>query len=235
MCAKSKEVWISVWRIKRSELLPYYLLQGPPFLPETGPRFFRPSAMVESPDDKSGTRVKKDASTAILERKKSPNRLVVGGETFSLSCDNLRVLTTSLSTIPHPELCYQHQCCNLLDIDPMIFFPDEAVNDDNSVVALNLQKMDELQLFRGDTVLIKGKKRKDTVCIVSSDDILRGGQIRMNKVVRKNLRVRLGDVVSIHQVSFKICQIWETALTQHTSISAIDVKHGQRIHRFAFQ
>ena len=94
------------------------------------------------------------------------------------------------------------------------------MNDDNSVVALNLQKMDELQLFRGDTVLIKGKKRKDTVCIVLADEFCEEGKIRMNKVVRKNLRVRLGDVVSIHQVSFKICQIWETALTQHTSISA---------------
>ena len=80
--------------------------------------------------------------------------------------------------------------------------------------------MDELQLFRGDTVLIKGKKRKDTVCIVLADEFCEEGKIRMNKVVRKNLRVRLGDVVSIHQVSFKICQIWETALTQHTSISA---------------
>ena len=26
--------------------------------------------------------------------------------------------------------------------------------------------MDELQLFRGDTVLLKGKKRKESVCIV---------------------------------------------------------------------
>lgn len=52
---------------------------------------------------------KKDFSTAILERKKSPNRLVV----------------------------------------------DEAVNDDNSVVALNMDTMEKLQLFRGDTVLIK--------------------------------------------------------------------------------
>jgi ribosomal 50S subunit-recycling heat shock protein len=74
------------------------------------------------------------------------------------------------------------------------------VNDDNSVVALNLQKMDELQLFRGDTVLIKGKKRKDTVCIVLADEFCEEGKIRMNKVVRKNLRVRLGDVVSVHQV-----------------------------------
>ena len=52
---------------------------------------------------------KKDFSTAILERKKSPNRLIV----------------------------------------------DEAVNDDNSVVALNTATMEALQLFRGDTVLLK--------------------------------------------------------------------------------
>lgn len=53
--------------------------------------------------------MKKDFSTAILERKKSPNRLVV----------------------------------------------DEAVNDDNSIVALHPQTMEKLGLFRGDTVLIK--------------------------------------------------------------------------------
>lgn len=40
---------------------------------------------------------------------------------------------------------------------------EEAVNDDNSVVALSQEKMDELQLFRGDTVLLKGKRRKETV------------------------------------------------------------------------
>lgn len=53
--------------------------------------------------------MKKDFSTAILERKKSPNRLVV----------------------------------------------DEAVNDDNSIVAMHPQTMETLGLFRGDTVLIK--------------------------------------------------------------------------------
>ena len=66
------------------------------------------------------------------------------------------------------------------------------------------------QLFRGDTVLLKGKKRKDTVCIVLADDTCDAGKIRMNKVVRKNLRVRLGDVVSVHQCS--------------------NVKYGKRIH-----
>ena len=46
---------------------------------------------------------------------------------------------------------------------PNRLFVDEATNDDNSVVAVNPTKMEELSLFRGDTVLLKGKKRRDTV------------------------------------------------------------------------
>eukprot|EP01025_Chloroclados_australasicus_P022377 TRINITY_DN230_c2_g1_i1.p1 TRINITY_DN230_c2_g1~~TRINITY_DN230_c2_g1_i1.p1 ORF type:complete len:805 (-),score=122.23 TRINITY_DN230_c2_g1_i1:276-2690(-) len=107
---------------------------------------------------------KKDFSTAILDRKKAKNRLIV----------------------------------------------DEAVSDDNSVVALNSKTMEELQLFRGDTVLLKGKKRRDTVCIVLADDTCEEAKIRINKVVRKNLRVRLGDIVGIHQCA--------------------DIKYGKRIH-----
>lgn len=61
--------------------------------------------------------------------------------------------------------------------------------------------MDELKIFKGDTVMIKGKKRKDTVCIAlaaEEGDDLDNMKIRMNKVIRRNLRVRLGDVVSVH-------------------------------------
>lgn len=58
---------------------------------------------------------------------------------------------------------------------------DEAANDDNSVVALSQAKMDELELFRGDSVLLKGKKRKETVCIVLSDDTVSSDRIRMNR------------------------------------------------------
>ena len=87
---------------------------------------------------------------------------------------------------------------------------DEATNDDNSVVALSPAKMEELQLFRGDTVLIKGKKGKDTVCIVLADEECDNGTVRMNKVIRKNLRIRLGDVVAITACG--------------------DVPYGKRIH-----
>ena len=59
---------------------------------------------------------------------------------------------------------------------------DESRNDDNSVVSLSAAKMEELQLFRGDTVLLKGKKGRDTVCIVLADDETDDLNIRMNKV-----------------------------------------------------
>ena len=58
--------------------------------------------------------------------------------------------------------------------------------------------MDELKIFKGDTVLLKGKKRRDTICIalsVEEGDALTDDKIRMNKVVRNNLRVRFGDVI----------------------------------------
>lgn len=69
---------------------------------------------------------------------------------------------------------------------------------DNSCVMLSMAKMEELNLFRGDTVLLKGKKKHDTICIAIADDDTEDGKIRMNKVVRKNLRVKLGDIISIH-------------------------------------
>jgi len=53
---------------------------------------------------------KKDFSTAILEHKKSPNRLLV----------------------------------------------EEAKTDDNCIVEMSQAKMDELKIYKGDTVLLKG-------------------------------------------------------------------------------
>jgi transitional endoplasmic reticulum ATPase len=74
---------------------------------------------------------------------------------------------------------------------------EDAINDDNSIITLSQAKMDELQLFRADSVIVKGKKRKETVCVVLSDDTCPSEKVRMNRVIRNNLRVRVGDVVSI--------------------------------------
>ena len=63
---------------------------------------------------------------------------------------------------------------------------DESENDDNSCVILNENKIKELDLYRGDTALIKGKKRKETVCIVLSDESVEENKIKMNRVSDKN-------------------------------------------------
>jgi len=121
---------------------------------------------------------------------------------------------------------------------------------------MNTATMETLQLFRGDTVLVKGKKRHDTVLIVLADDTCDENKVRVNKgsfwlsppppsfplvfflkirsslidrskliflsffflfcsffsslVVRSNLRIRLGDIVTIHPCP--------------------DIKYGSRIH-----
>lgn len=101
--------------------------------------------------------------------------------------------------------------------------------DDNSVVLISPATMEKLELFRGDTVMIKGKKRHDTVAIVLVDEACDDIKIRMNKgildesfihaliidavfllVIRKNLRVKLGDIISIHPVA--------------------DIKYASRVH-----
>ncbi|CAM9280289.1 unnamed protein product [Hapterophycus canaliculatus] len=78
---------------------------------------------------------------------------------------------------------------------------DDAVSTEveQTVVSLSAAKMDELGIFNGDAVLLKGKKRKDTICIALVEEGLEDSSIRMSKVTRKNLRLRLGDIVTVHE------------------------------------
>ncbi|KAF7810850.1 cell division cycle protein 48-like protein [Senna tora] len=87
---------------------------------------------------------------------------------------------------------------------------DDAVKDDNSSVALHPETMEKLKMVHGHTILIKGKGRKDTICFVLADVTCEEPKIRINKVVRNNLRVKLGDVVYVHQYA--------------------DVEYGKQVH-----
>jgi len=80
--------------------------------------------------------------------------------------------------------------------------------------------METLQLFRGDTVLVKGKKRKDTVLIVLADDDLDDGSARINRVVRHNLRVKHGDIITVHPCpDIKYVSSYEYLTEVHISIA----------------
>lgn len=100
------------------------------------------------------------------------------------------------------------------------------------MATINPATMETLGLFRGDTIIVRGKKRKDTgeysltssthnlltykmsVLICLSSDDVDEGKIQMNKVARNNLRVKLGDVCNIH--------------------ACPEIKYGNRIHVLPF-
>jgi transitional endoplasmic reticulum ATPase len=62
-----------------------------------------------------------------------------------------------------------------------------------------------LDFFRGQTILIKGKRRRDTVALIMNDDNVQIAKIQVGKVMRKNLRVYPGDVVSIFPIECPYC------------------------------
>lgn len=74
---------------------------------------------------------------------------------------------------------------------------DESSSDDLSVVGVSPSKMSQLGLVAGDTVLLKGKRRRDTLAIIAEDESLSDSKISMTKVLRSNLRLKLGDTVAI--------------------------------------
>uniref|UniRef100_A0A8R7RC17 Cell division cycle protein 48-like protein n=1 Tax=Triticum urartu TaxID=4572 RepID=A0A8R7RC17_TRIUA len=88
---------------------------------------------------------------------------------------------------------------------------EATTNDDNSVCTLHPATMEKLSIFKGDVVLLKGKRRHNTVCMALPDDTCEGHKLSLiNKVARFNLRVRIADVVSVH-----LCH---------------DAKFGRRVH-----
>lgn len=96
-----------------------------------------------------------ELATAILKNKSRPNRLLVEE---AINDDN--------SVVAMSQVCKERNephwiilsvlfvsVCSILPLPTFTFS-----------FAFHMQtKMEELQLFRGDTVLIKGKKRRDTV------------------------------------------------------------------------
>merc|ERR1711977_132338 len=82
--------------------------------------------------------------------------------------------------------------------NPHRFIVDDALNDDNSTVTFHPDVMEEMGFFRGGHVKIRGKRQKLTVAVSLPDDTCEVPKVRMNKVMRKNLKVHLGDVVIVH-------------------------------------
>jgi len=58
---------------------------------------------------------------------------------------------------------------------------DDATSEDNSVCTISHATMEKLGLFRGDTVLLKGKKRRESPLVVLSEEGMEDNKIKLNK------------------------------------------------------
>ncbi|CAI0379091.1 unnamed protein product [Linum tenue] len=92
------------------------------------------------------------------------------------------------------EINKKKKAANRLVVDE----PPTAGAHDNTSVFLHPSTMEQLDIFHGDTILIKGKRRRDTVCVALSDPSCDEHKILMSGVVRLNLRVKLSDMVTVH-------------------------------------
>ncbi|KAJ7926397.1 ATPase family associated with various cellular activities-domain-containing protein [Mycena leptocephala] len=111
--------------------------------------------------------------------------------------------------------------------DPFGAGTTETTTDDNSVATLNPNTMEILGLFRGGAVIIRGKKRRDTVLIcLSSDDV---------KELHSTYQpVRMGDIFLVRGgmriVEFKVM---ETDPAEFCIVAQDTVIHTGKIRELA--
>jgi transitional endoplasmic reticulum ATPase len=86
---------------------------------------------------------------------------------------------------------------------------EEADAQDGTTVAMHSTTASELGLMAGDIVRLKGKRDKETLCLLRESDDTTPGSIALALATRSTLRSGLGDVVKVY--------------------SCDDVKHGTRV------
>lgn len=134
----------------------------------------------------------------------SPNRLIVDEATTDDNSGKRDLSILITGTRPDANMQWPQSTPQLWNC-----FPSSVV------IPSSFGKLDFTSLFKPNLIdIASGKKRRDTVLICLSSDDVEEGRIQMNKVARNNLRVKLGDVVNVHQ--------------------CLDIKYGKRIHVLPF-
>ncbi len=100
-----------------------------------------------------------------------------------------------------PEITLIHRMESARRNRPNAFVVEEQASSDTnqSVVAISPNKMDELGIFNGDTVIVRGKRRKDTILLAMAEEGLPSNVLRLSTIARGNVNLKLGDVAMVHE------------------------------------
>lgn len=86
----------------------------------------------------------------------------------------------------------------MVDDFPRLAQADDG-DDDNTLLGLHPDKIKELNFYQGETVLLKGKRGRQTICVCIPDPTCQINKLRIGKVIRRNLRVHLGDTILLQR------------------------------------
>mmetsp|Transcript_65743 Transcript_65743/g.76448 ORF Transcript_65743/g.76448 Transcript_65743/m.76448 type:complete len:179 (+) Transcript_65743:29-565(+) len=93
------------------------------------------------------------------------------------------------------------------------FTIEDAPGGDNSVVLMNPRDLEELNLFKGDVVVLKAGSY-ETVAIVITEDMAISS-VRINKTIRNNLRANIKDNLEMSPLT--------------------DIQYSKRVHILPFE
>nr|WCZ58634.1 transitional endoplasmic reticulum ATPase [Seculamonas ecuadoriensis] len=97
-----------------------------------------------------------------------------------------------------------------MDVDPQappappanrLLVQDAPGSESSTTCFISQKTMDDLNLYQGDFVLLVGRRRGETVATVSASADCADGQILLNRLTRKNLKVRIHDAVRVKPVA----------------------------------
>jgi len=75
----------------------------------------------------------------------------------------------------------------------------QEFNVGDSCVILSINKLAQLGISKGGHVLVTGKKGHKVLCIVIENETISDEKIGMNKLLRDNLKIEIGEFVTIHK------------------------------------
>jgi transitional endoplasmic reticulum ATPase len=99
-------------------------------------------------------------------------------------------------------------------VSPNKLVIDDLLTEDNSIAIISSKTLETLGIKNGETLLLKGKKNRSTVCTVMANDKEEEGKIKMNKILRANLKTKLAESVHVSE-----CK---------------EIKYGNKIHVLPF-
>ncbi|KAL7072213.1 hypothetical protein ACQ4LE_008856 [Meloidogyne hapla] len=72
-----------------------------------------------------------------------------------------------------------------------------GTTENNSIAFIAQSKLDQLDFVKGEMILLIGKKRRKTACIVDTSDVCPNDQIVLSTIISANLQVKVGGVICV--------------------------------------